>query len=115
MSEQALYKQIGLVNTREMFKAAMDGKFAIPAYNFNNMEQLQAIVTGCVESDSPVILQVSSGRAQVRQPDAPALHGPGRGRDGQGQGHASCPSPCTSTTATPSSCASRASTPASPR
>jgi fructose-bisphosphate aldolase class II len=39
----------------------MAGKFAIPAYNFNNMEQLQAIVNGCVESDSPFILQVSSG------------------------------------------------------
>jgi fructose-bisphosphate aldolase class II len=44
-----------------MFKAAMAGKFAVPAYNFNNMEQLQAIVNGCVESDSPFILQVSSG------------------------------------------------------
>ncbi len=61
MSENALYKEIGLVNTRSMFKAAMAGKFAIPAYNFNNMEQLQAIVLGCVESDSPFILQVSSG------------------------------------------------------
>jgi fructose-bisphosphate aldolase class II len=44
-----------------MFKAAMVGKFAVPAYNFNNMEQMQAIVMGCVESDSPFILQVSSG------------------------------------------------------
>jgi fructose-bisphosphate aldolase class II len=61
MSGQALYKQIGLVNTREMFKAAMNCEFAVPAYNFNNMEQLQAIVNGCVESDSPFILQVSSG------------------------------------------------------
>src|SRR5512147_3251216 len=61
MSEQALYKQIGLVTTREMFKGTMRGKFAVPAYNFNNMEQLQAIVNGCVESDSPFILQVSSG------------------------------------------------------
>jgi hypothetical protein len=40
----------------------MAGKFAVPAYNFNNMEQLQAIALGCVaESDSPFILQVSSG------------------------------------------------------
>jgi fructose-bisphosphate aldolase class II len=39
----------------------MAGNYAIPAYNFNNMEQLQAIVMGCVESDSPFILQVSSG------------------------------------------------------
>ena len=37
----------------------MAGKYAIPAYNFNNMEQLQAIITGCAESGSPVILQVS--------------------------------------------------------
>ena len=61
MSETVSYKDIGLVNTREMFKQAMAGKYAIPAYNFNNMEQLQAIVTGCAESDSPFILQVSSG------------------------------------------------------
>jgi len=35
--------------------------YAIPAYNFNNMEQLQAIIGACVETKSPVILQVSSG------------------------------------------------------
>jgi fructose-bisphosphate aldolase class II len=55
------YKELGLVNTREMFKKAMAGKYAIPAYNFNNMEQLQAIIQGCINSKSPVILQVSKG------------------------------------------------------
>lgn len=55
------YKELGLVNTKEMFKKAMDGGYAIPAYNFNNMEQIQAIITACVETQSPVILQVSSG------------------------------------------------------
>ena len=55
------YKDLGLVNTREMFKKAMAGGYAIPAYNFNNMEQLQAIIDGCGQSKSPVILQVSSG------------------------------------------------------
>jgi fructose-bisphosphate aldolase, class II len=55
------YKDLGLVNTREMFKKAMAGKYAVPAYNFNNMEQLQAIIQACVETKSPVILQVSSG------------------------------------------------------
>ncbi|HPG84585.1 MAG TPA: class II fructose-bisphosphate aldolase, partial [bacterium] len=55
------YKELGLVNTREMFAKAMAGKYAIPAYNFNNMEQLQAIITACIETKSPVILQVSSG------------------------------------------------------
>jgi fructose-bisphosphate aldolase class II len=39
----------------------MAGQYAIPAYNFNNLEQLQAIILGCAESDSPFILQVSSG------------------------------------------------------
>ena len=55
------YKELGLVNTREMFEKAMAGKYAIPAFNFNNMEQMQAIIQACVETSSPVILQVSSG------------------------------------------------------
>ncbi len=55
------YKDLGLVNTREMFKKAVKGGYAIPAYNFNNMEQLQAIIKACVETKSPVILQVSKG------------------------------------------------------
>jgi len=55
------YKDLGLSNTREMFRKAMQGKYAIPAYNFNNMEQLQAIIQGCINSRSPVILQISKG------------------------------------------------------
>jgi len=55
------YKNLGLVNTKEMFKKAMAGKYAIPAFNFNNMEQMQAIITACAETKSPVILQVSKG------------------------------------------------------
>ncbi len=55
------YKDLGFVNTRDMFKSAMEGQYAVPAYNFNNMEQLQAIIIACVETQSPVILQVSSG------------------------------------------------------
>jgi fructose-bisphosphate aldolase class II len=55
------YKELGLVNTQELFKKAVSGGYAIPAYNFNNMEQLQAIIQACVETRSPVILQVSSG------------------------------------------------------
>jgi fructose-bisphosphate aldolase class II len=42
----------------------MAGGYAIPAYNFNNMEQLQAIITACAETNSPVILQVSKGARQ---------------------------------------------------
>ncbi|MDR1380242.1 MAG: class II fructose-1,6-bisphosphate aldolase [Tannerella sp.] len=55
------YKELGLVNTREMFSKAIKGGYAIPAFNFNNMEQLQAIIQAAVETRSPVILQVSSG------------------------------------------------------
>jgi fructose-bisphosphate aldolase class II len=55
------YKDIGLVNTRDMLQKAATGGYAVPAYNFNNMEQLQAIIQACVETKSPVILQVSSG------------------------------------------------------
>ncbi len=55
------YKELGLVNTVELFKKAVEGGYAIPAYNFNNMEQLQAIIQACVETKSPVILQVSAG------------------------------------------------------
>ena len=55
------YKELGLVNTKEMFKGAIAGKYAIAAFNFNNLEQMQAIVQAAVETNSPVILQVSSG------------------------------------------------------
>lgn len=55
------YKELGLVNSKELFKKAMAGKYAIAAFNFNNMEQMQAIVSAAVETKSPVILQVSGG------------------------------------------------------
>ncbi len=55
------YKELGLVNTKEMFAKAVKGGYAIPAYNFNNLEQLQAIIQACVATKSPVILQVSRG------------------------------------------------------
>ncbi len=55
------YKELGLCNTKDMFSKAIKEGFAVPAYNFNNMEQLQAIISACVETKSPVILQVSSG------------------------------------------------------
>ena len=55
------YKELGLVNSRDLFKKAIDGGYAIPAYNFNNLEQMQAILQACCETQSPVILQVSKG------------------------------------------------------
>ena len=58
------YKELGLVNTRDMFARAIEGGYAIPAFNFNNMEQMQAIIKAAVETKSPVILQVSKGARQ---------------------------------------------------
>ncbi|MGC8964636.1 MAG: class II fructose-bisphosphate aldolase [Brevinematia bacterium] len=55
------YTELGFYNTKVMFKHAYQKGFAVPAYNFNNMEQLQAILTACVLTQSPVILQVSKG------------------------------------------------------
>ena len=55
------YKELGLSNTVELFAKAVKGGYALPAYNFNNMEQMQAIIQACVETKSPVIMQVSSG------------------------------------------------------
>ncbi len=55
------YKDLGLVNSKDLFQKAVKGGYAIPAFNFNNLEQMQAIISACVETKSPVILQVSSG------------------------------------------------------
>ena len=69
------YKDLGLVNTRDMFARAIKGGYAIPAFNFNNMEQMQAIIKAAVETKSPVILQVSKGARQYGY--FVALHGSG--------------------------------------
>ncbi len=61
MGDRVHFSELGLVNTREMFQKAFQGGYAIPAYNFNNLEQLQAIVLACAETSSPVIVQVSKG------------------------------------------------------
>ncbi len=68
MSKIVSYKELGLSNTKEMFKRAYKEGYAIPGYNFNNLEQLQAIIRGSIESNSPVILQVSSGARKYADP-----------------------------------------------
>ena len=55
------FKELGFSNTKKMFEIALERKFAIPGYNINNLEQLQAIIIGCGESESPVIIQISQG------------------------------------------------------
>lgn len=57
-----------LVDTREMFKKAYEGKYAIGAFNINNMEQIQGIIDACSELNSPVILQVSRGARKYAKP-----------------------------------------------
>ena len=110
MDDPTRYKDLGLVNTREMFKKAMADGYAVPAYNFNNMEQLQAIVIGCVESKSPVILQVSGSARKYADPIPAAPHGQRGGRHGQKNGQFRFPLPCTWTMAIVSSWPKTAST-----
>lgn len=62
------YEQLGLVNTKEMFNRALAEGYAIPAFNFNNLEQMQGILTGCAETSSPVILQVSGSARKYITP-----------------------------------------------
>ncbi len=52
---------MALVTTKEMFKKAYAGGYAIGAFNINNMEIIQAITEAAEEAQSPVILQVSAG------------------------------------------------------
>jgi len=68
MSKKVSYKELGLSNSKEIFKKAYSGGYAIPGYNFNNLEQLQAIIRGCIETSSPVILQISAGARKYADP-----------------------------------------------
>src|SRR5574344_2595188 len=62
------YKKIGLVTTKDMFARAIKGGWAVPAFNFNNLEQLQAIIQASSNLKSPVILQVSKGARKYANP-----------------------------------------------
>lgn len=57
-----------LVNSKEMFKKAYEGGYAIGAFNVNNMEVIQGITEACKELKSPVILQVSAGARKYAKP-----------------------------------------------
>jgi fructose-bisphosphate aldolase class II len=63
------YRSLGFVNTKEMLRKAYDGGYAAPAYNFNNMEQIQAIIIACLKTQSPVIMQVSAGARKYADTD----------------------------------------------
>ena len=61
---------MALVTTTEMFQKAYEGGYAVGAFNINNMEIIQAITEAAAEDKSPVILQVSAGRAAAFPPAA---------------------------------------------
>jgi fructose-bisphosphate aldolase, class II len=57
-----------LTHTRDLFAKALKGKYALGAFNVNNMELLQAIVEACEEEKAPVMLQISKGARQYANP-----------------------------------------------
>jgi fructose-bisphosphate aldolase class II len=57
-----------LTHTRDLFAKALKGKYAIGAFNVNNLELVQAIVEACEEEKAPVILQISRGARQYANP-----------------------------------------------
>lgn len=59
---------MGLVTTKEMFKKAYDGGYAVGAFNVNNMEIIQGIIDAAMKTNSPVILQVSAGARKYANP-----------------------------------------------
>jgi len=63
------YKDFGLVNTRAMFADCLRRGYAVPAFNFYNMETLQAVLGAVRETRSPVILSVSESALKYMGPD----------------------------------------------
>ena len=57
-----------LTHTKELFAKALKGKYALGAFNVNNMELLQAIIEACEEEKAPVMLQISKGARQYANP-----------------------------------------------
>jgi len=57
-----------LTHTKELFAKALKAKYALGAFNVNNMELLQAIIEACEEEKAPVMLQISKGARQYANP-----------------------------------------------
>lgn len=53
------YSEFGLCNTHEMFRNAINKRFAVPAFNAYNMETISAIISAARLSHSPVIIAIS--------------------------------------------------------
>ncbi|MDX8337171.1 ketose-bisphosphate aldolase [Candidatus Cetobacterium colombiensis] len=68
------FQDLGLVNTKEMFKKANENGYSVPAFNFANLEQLKAILNACHEANSDVILQISeSARKYIGRETLPLM------------------------------------------
>lgn len=59
---------MALVTSQEMFKKAYEGKYAVGAFNVNNMEIIQGIVDAAKQENAPLILQVSAGARKYANP-----------------------------------------------
>lgn len=59
---------MALVTSKEMFKKAYEGGYAVGAFNVNNMEIIQGIVDAAKKENSPLILQVSAGARKYAKP-----------------------------------------------
>jgi fructose-bisphosphate aldolase, class II len=57
-----------LTHTKELFAKALRGRYALGAFNVNNMELLQAIIEACEEEKAPVMLQISKGARTYANP-----------------------------------------------
>ena len=57
-----------LTHTKELFAKALRGRYALGAFNVNNMELLQAIIEACEEEKAPVMLQISKGARSYANP-----------------------------------------------
>lgn len=68
------FQDLGLVNTREMFKKANENGYSVPAFNFANLEQLKTILNACSKANSDVILQISeSARDYIGKETLPLM------------------------------------------
>ena len=63
------YSDFGLTNTKKLLIRAMRGKYAVPAFNFYNMETLKAILNAATQTNSPVILAVSESALKYMDDD----------------------------------------------
>ena len=60
-----------LVSMRQLLDHAAEHGYGLPAFNVNNLEQVQAIMSAASELDAPVIMQASAGARLFRQPTTP--------------------------------------------